>query len=53
MGKIMKAGKVVLILAGIYAGRKAIIVKPSEEGSNDKRFPHALVAGIDRYLGDL
>ena len=33
--------------------RKAIIVKPSEEGSNDKRFPHALVAGIDRYLGDL
>ena len=49
MGKIMKAGKVVLILAGKYAGRKAIIVKPSEEGSNDKRFPHALVAGIDRY----
>jgi len=45
----MKSGKVVLILAGRFAGRKAIIVKPSEEGSNDKRFPHALVAGIERY----
>merc|ERR1712071_616174 len=27
MGKIMKSGKVVLVLAGRFAGRKAIIVK--------------------------
>lgn len=45
----MKSGKVVLVLAGRFAGRKAIIVKPSEEGTNDKRFPHALVAGIETY----
>ena len=32
MGKIMKAGKVVLVLAGRYAGRKAVIVKPNDEG---------------------
>eukprot|EP00088_Acartia_fossae_P070351 TRINITY_DN93_c0_g1_i1.p1 TRINITY_DN93_c0_g1~~TRINITY_DN93_c0_g1_i1.p1 ORF type:complete len:137 (+),score=48.92 TRINITY_DN93_c0_g1_i1:40-450(+) len=49
MGKIMKAGKVVLLLSGRYAGRKAVVVKPNEEGSTDKPFPHALVAGIDRY----
>ena len=49
MGKIMKAGKVVLLLGGRYAGRKAVIVKPSDEGTTDKPFSHALVAGIDRY----
>merc|ERR1711939_371002 len=30
-------------------GRKAVIVKPSDEGTTDKPFSHALVAGIDRY----
>ena len=45
----MKAGKVVLVLSGRFAGRKAIIVKPSDEGSSDKPFGHALIAGIDRY----
>merc|ERR1711937_705976 len=49
MGKIMKGGKVVLLLSGRYAGRKAVIVKPSDEGTSDKPFSHALVAGIDRY----
>nr|ALS05134.1 60S ribosomal protein L27 [Labidocera rotunda] len=49
MGKIMKTGKVVLLLSGRYAGRKAVVVKPSDEGTSDKPFSHALVAGIDRY----
>merc|ERR1711925_17132 len=44
-----KAGKVVLLLGGRDAGRKAVIVKPSDEGTSDKPFSHALVAGIDRY----
>merc|ERR1712156_404217 len=48
MGKIMKQGKVVLVLAGRYAGRKAIIVKPTDDGTTDKPFGHALIAGIDR-----
>jgi large subunit ribosomal protein L27e len=38
MGKIMKSGKVVLLLSGRYAGRKAVIVKPSDEGTSDKPF---------------
>merc|ERR1712170_198685 len=49
MGKFMKPGKVVLVLGGRYAGRKAIIVKNYDEGSGDKTFGHALVAGIERY----
>ena len=38
MGKIMKGGKVVLLLSGRYAGRKAVIIKPSDEGTTDKPF---------------
>lgn len=49
MGKIMKVGKVVLVLGGRYAGRKAIIMKTFDDGTSDKQFGHALVAGIDRY----
>uniref|UniRef100_A0A0K8TQG6 60S ribosomal protein L27 n=1 Tax=Tabanus bromius TaxID=304241 RepID=A0A0K8TQG6_TABBR len=49
MKKIMKAGKVVIVLGGRYAGRKAIIVKTYDDGTPDKQFGHALIAGIDRY----
>ena len=69
MGKIMKGGKVVLLLSGRwssfklpaalcdkitpnfepfqhrisfrYAGRKAVIVKPSDEGTSDKPFRYS------------
>ncbi|XP_050005050.1 60S ribosomal protein L27-like [Alexandromys fortis] len=49
MGKFMKPGKVVLILAGHYSERKAIIVKNIDDGISDHPYSHALVAGIDRY----
>nr|CAJ17390.1 ribosomal protein L27e [Dascillus cervinus] len=49
MGKIMKSGKVVLVLSGRYAGRKAIVMKTFDDGTSDKQYGHALVAGIDRY----
>ncbi|PIO25258.1 hypothetical protein AB205_0124090, partial [Aquarana catesbeiana] len=49
MGKFMKPGKVVLVLAGRYAGRKAVIVKNIDDGTSDRQYSHALVAGIDRY----
>jgi len=48
MGKFLKVGKVVILLAGRYAGRKALIVKVSEEATKEHPFGHALVAGIDR-----
>lgn len=45
----MKANKIVLVLSGRYAGKKAVVVKNYDEGTSDKQFGHALVAGIDRY----
>lgn len=49
MGKFIKSGRVVLLLNGRYAGRKAVIVKNYDEGSSEKPYGHALVAGVDRY----
>ncbi|XP_050435521.1 60S ribosomal protein L27 [Adelges cooleyi] len=49
MGKIMKSGKIVLVLSGRYAGRKAVIMKTYDEGTSERQYGHALVAGIDRY----
>lgn len=45
----MKSGKVVLVLSGRYAGRKAIVMRTFDDGTSDKQYGHALVAGIDRY----
>lgn len=49
MGKIMKSGKIVVVLRGRYAGKKAVIVKAYDDGTADKQFSHAIVAGIQRY----
>uniref|UniRef100_A0A2K6UW91 60S ribosomal protein L27 n=1 Tax=Saimiri boliviensis boliviensis TaxID=39432 RepID=A0A2K6UW91_SAIBB len=49
MGKFMKPGKVVLVLAGRYSGRKAVIMKNIDDGTSDRPYSHALVAGIDHY----
>jgi large subunit ribosomal protein L27e len=49
MGKIMKAGKVCILLGGRYSGKKAIIVKNSDDGTTDRPYGHALVAGIEKY----
>lgn len=53
MVKIMKPSKVVLVMNGRFAGRKAVIVKNFDERSSDKPFGHALVAGINRYPGKI
>ena len=49
MVKFLKPGKVVVVLAGRYAGRKAVIVKVHEDGHADRKFGHCIIAGIDRY----
>uniref|UniRef100_A0A1I8AFM5 Large ribosomal subunit protein eL27 n=1 Tax=Steinernema glaseri TaxID=37863 RepID=A0A1I8AFM5_9BILA len=48
MVKIMKSGKVVLVLNGRFAGRKAVVVK-AYESAQERTYSHALVAGIDKY----
>ncbi|KAI8830454.1 60S ribosomal protein L27 [Chytriomyces hyalinus] len=49
MVKFLKSGKVVLVLSGRFAGRKAVIVKNYDEGTGSKPYPHAVIAGIERY----
>ncbi|XP_051017542.1 60S ribosomal protein L27-like [Acomys russatus] len=44
MGKFMKTGKVVLVLAGRYSGHKAVIMKNIHDGTLDRPYSHALVA---------
>ena len=39
---IIKSGKVVVLLQGRYAGRKAVIVKAHEDGTTDRKFSHAI-----------
>ncbi len=38
----IKNGKVVIVLAGRFAGRKAVVVKASEDAAGGKKFGHAL-----------
>uniref|UniRef100_A0A6B2LQV3 KOW domain-containing protein n=1 Tax=Arcella intermedia TaxID=1963864 RepID=A0A6B2LQV3_9EUKA len=51
MVRFLKPGKVVIITRGKYAGRKAVIVKNTdqgEKGKGKKPFAHATVVGIGR-----
>mmetsp|Transcript_31943 Transcript_31943/g.65800 ORF Transcript_31943/g.65800 Transcript_31943/m.65800 type:complete len:148 (+) Transcript_31943:75-518(+) len=49
MGKFLRSGRVVVVLAGRYAGRKGVIVKAFDNGSDGKKFGFCVVVGIDRY----
>ena len=48
MGKFMKPGRVCIVLAGRQAGKKCVIVNQHDKGTPNKKFPHALVAGVNR-----
>jgi large subunit ribosomal protein L27e len=48
MTKFLKPGKVVVVLQGRYAGKKAVIVKVIEDGNRDREFGHCLIAGVAR-----
>ncbi|MES1909029.1 MAG: hypothetical protein MHM6MM_001842 [Cercozoa sp. M6MM] len=45
--KFIKPGRVVVLLAGRFAGKKAVIVKVNN-GSKARPFPHVIVAGVER-----
>lgn len=49
MVKFLKPNKVVVLLQGRYAGRKAVIVKNFDDGTQQRKYGHALVAGIAKY----
>jgi len=48
MVKFLKPGKVVVVLRGRYAGKKAVIVKNFDEGTENRPYGHAYIAGIAR-----
>ena len=43
-----EAGKVVIVLQGRHAGKKAVVVKTFDDGNSDRRFSHCLIAGLAR-----
>eukprot|EP00965_Chrysotila_dentata_P078415 2583494-Pleurochrysis_carterae.AAC.3 len=47
--KFLKAGKIVLLLSGRMAGKKAVIVKTFDEGTPDRPYGHCIVAGIQKF----
>lgn len=49
MAKLMKPGRVVIVLAGRRAGRKGIIVHCNESPSKRRPYANCLVAGIDKH----
>ena len=49
MKKFLKPGRVVILLTGRHAGKKAVILKVYYEGSKKRKFGHCLLAGIARY----
>lgn len=45
----MKPGKIVILLQGRYAGKKAVIVQNQDNGTNKHSYGHCIVAGVKRY----
>uniref|UniRef100_A0A7E4WDT8 60S ribosomal protein L27 n=1 Tax=Panagrellus redivivus TaxID=6233 RepID=A0A7E4WDT8_PANRE len=48
MGKILKVGRVVILLGGRFAGRKAVVVRVFDDGTTGHNYGCALVAGINK-----
>ena len=43
---LVQPGKVVILLTGRYAGKKAVIVKNNDDGTSGRPYGHAIVAGL-------
>ncbi|KAL7423906.1 60S ribosomal protein L27B [Cryptotrichosporon argae] len=46
---IYKPGKVAVVLSGRQAGKKVVVIQQRDEGTKERPYPHAIVAGIERY----
>lgn len=45
----LKPAKIVILLQGKYAGKKAIILQNHDNGTNKHSYGHCVVAGIEKY----
>ena len=41
--------QVAIVLQGRQAGRKVVVIKQLDEGTKERPYPHAIVAGVERY----
>ena len=48
MVRFIKPGRIVILLSGRYAGKKAVVVRCYDDGSKERRFSHCLVAGVEK-----
>jgi ribosomal protein L14E/L6E/L27E len=46
---VYKPGKVAVVLSGRQAGKKVVVIKQVDEGTKERPYPHAIVAGVERY----
>ena len=37
------------MLQGRQAGKKVVVIKQLDEGTKERPYPHAIVAGVERY----
>lgn len=42
-------GQVAIVLQGRQAGKKVVVIKQLDEGTKERPYPHAIVAGVERY----
>ena len=45
---LSQAGKVVILLTGRYAGKKAVIVRNYDDGTTGRKYGHAVVCGLSK-----
>lgn len=50
MDQIYKPGKVAVVLSGRQAGKKVVVIQQRDEGTKERPYPHAIVAGIERLV---
>ena len=41
--------QVAIVLQGRQAGKKVVVIKQLDEGTKERPYPHAIVAGVERY----
>eukprot|EP00252_Welwitschia_mirabilis_P000127 TRINITY_DN10090_c0_g1_i1.p1 TRINITY_DN10090_c0_g1~~TRINITY_DN10090_c0_g1_i1.p1 ORF type:complete len:155 (-),score=31.26 TRINITY_DN10090_c0_g1_i1:213-620(-) len=49
MVKFLKPNKVVILLQGRFAGKKAVIIRNFDDGTPSRPYGHCLVVGIAKY----
>ena len=49
MVRFVNPGRVVLMTSGRFAGHKAVVVQEQDKATKERKYGHALVAGIKKY----